>query len=88
MLLRKVFFDWNYNSYIKISSDFINKINCIHSSLRETILRRVDVTRRYSSIPYKTRLNALKWTLGKRDSQNISTENIVKIAGLILKNYF
>ena len=30
----------NGKTYIKVSSDFINKINCIHSLLRDVILGR------------------------------------------------
>ena len=37
----------------KASSDFINKINCIHSLPRDAILGRVDVVDMYLSVPYK-----------------------------------
>ena len=73
----------------KASSDFINKIKCIHSLPRDAILGRVDVVGMYLSVPYKIGLNdALRQIKEKRDSQIISTENIVKIAGFIFKNYF
>ena len=52
-------------------------------------LGRVDVVGMYLSVPYKIGLNdALRQIKEKRDSQIISTENIVKIAGFIFKNYF
>lgn len=78
----------NGKSYIKIISDFINKIKCTHSLSRDAILGRVDVVDLYSPIPYKTGLKTLRQTLGKRNSQNILTENIVKITGFVVKNCF
>ena len=68
----------NGKSYIKVSSDFINKIKSIHSLPRHAILGRVDVVGLYSSIPYKTGLKTLRQTSEKRDTQNISIENILK----------
>ena len=47
----------NGKSYIKVSSNFINKIKGIHSLLRDAILGH---RRPVFSIPYKIRLNALK----------------------------
>ena len=74
-------------SYIKVSSNFINKTRRTHSLPRDAILRREDVVGPlYLPIPYKKGLKTLRKTFEKRDPQNISTENIVKIAGFILKN--
>ena len=50
----------NGKSYIKIISDFINKIKCTHSLSRDAVLGRVDAVDLYSPIPYKTGLKTLR----------------------------
>ena len=50
----------NGKSYIKVCSNFINKIRYTHSLPWDGILGTVDVAGLHSPIPYKTGLKALR----------------------------
>ena len=74
-------YDWK----IIPSSDFVNKIKSfIHFSGMNAILAKIEVLGLCSSIRNKEGLKALRWILEKRDTQKISTDDIVKITGFIL----
>ena len=60
-------------SYIKDSEDFINKVTA-------------DVVGLYPSIPHKTGLKAIKNALEKRKQKHISTEKVINMGELVLKN--
>ena len=49
----------NEKSYIKESSDFINKIKSIHSLPTDAIIAKVDALGPYLLTPYKAGLKAL-----------------------------
>ena len=60
-------------SYIKDSEDFINKVTA-------------DVVGLYPSIPHKAGLKAIKNALEKRKQKHISTEKVMNMGELVLKN--
>ena len=60
-------------SYIKDSEDFINKVTA-------------DVVCLYPSIPHKAGLKAIKNALEKRKQKHISTEKVINMGELVLKN--
>ena len=60
-------------SYIKDSEDFINKVTA-------------DVVALYPSIPHKAGLKAIKNALEKRKQKHISTEKVINMGELVLKN--
>ena len=76
-------------SYIKDSGDFIEKIQRISNIPNDVILVTADVVGLYLSIPHEIGLKALEEALEKRDSIQISTSNLVKMAKFVLpNNYF
>ena len=61
-------------SYIKVSGDFIKKINNLDSIPENAILVTADVVGLYQSIPHEVGLRALREALDKRDEKTIPTE--------------
>ena len=73
-------------SYIKDSTDFINKIGQIGDIPENAILVTADVVGLYPSIPHKAGLKAIKNALEKRKQKHISTEKVMNMGELVLKN--
>ena len=72
--------------YIKGSSDFIKKIKHLKNIPDNTLLVTAYVVGLYPSIAYEAGLRALKEVLDRREEKTISTEDLVKMAELVLKN--
>ena len=70
------------------SDDFINKINNLSTIPDNAILVRAYVVEIFSGIPHEAGLKALRETLDERGKKSIPTGDLVKMAGLILKNKF
>ena len=76
-------------SYIKDLGDFIEKVKRTGNILDDAILVMADVMGLYLSIPHEFGLKALELALQKRESMQISTSKLVKIAKFVLQsNYF
>ena len=75
-------------SYIKDSTDFINKIGQIGDIPENTILVTADAVGLYHSIPHKAGLKALKNALDKRKQKHIPTEKLINMGEFVLKNNF
>ena len=75
-------------SYIKDSGDFIEKIRRISNIPDDAILVTADVVGSYPSIPHELGLKALEEALEKRDSIQISTSDLVKMAKFVLQNNY
>ena len=75
-------------SYIKDSTDFINKIGQIGDIPESAILETVDIVGLYPSIPHMAGLKALKNALDKRKQKHILTEKLINVAEFVLKNNF
>ena len=54
----------------------------------DTILCTIDVVGLYPSIPHDEGLNALRDVLNSRNDQSVSTESLVELADVVLKNNF
>ena len=75
-------------SYIKDSTDFINKIGQIGGIPENAILVTAEVLGLYPSIPHKAWLKALKNALDKRKQKHIPTEKVINMVEFVLKNNF
>ena len=75
-------------SYIKDSEDFIEKIKRISNIPDDAILVTADVVELYPSIPHELGLKTLEEALEKRDSIQISTSDLVKMAKFALQNNY
>ena len=75
-------------SYIKDSSNFINKIRRMGSIPHNAILVIPDVATLYPSIPHDVGLKDLRETLDKREQKKIPTEELVQMTEFVLKNNF
>ena len=73
-------------SYIRDSGDFIDKIKRIKNIPKDAILVTAYVVRLYPCIPHVAGLKALKNALDATENKSIPTENILKMAELVLKN--
>ena len=74
--------------YVKDSGDFSKKINNLNLILENTILVKADVVGLYPSIPQEVGLRALREGLNKRDEKTIPTEQLSKMAEVVLKNNY
>ena len=77
-------------SYIKDSTDFINKISNIQNIPDDALLVTLDVTSLYTNIPHDGGLEALKFFLLHRDdSETPPNDFIIELTNLVMKyNYF
>ena len=75
-------------SYFKDSGDFIEKTKRISNIPDDAILVTADVVRLYPSIPHELVLKALEEALEKRDSIQISTSDLVKMAKFVPQNNY
>ena len=75
-------------SYIKDSGDFVERIKRISNIPDDAILVTADVEGLYPSIPHELGLKVLEEALEKRDSIQISTSGLVKMAKFVLQNNY
>ena len=71
-------------SYIKDTTDFLNKLENIGSLPENSILVTMDVKSLYTNIPHAEGINAVAKALEQQDEQTISTRVIIKFLSLIL----
>ena len=74
------------SSYVKDTTDFLNKVPQIGAVTDQTILFTMDVVTLYPSIPQKEGIQACKEGLNLRSSQNIPTEAVIQTIQLVLEN--
>ena len=72
--------------YIRCSGDFTEKVKRISNIPDDAILFTADIVGLYPSIPHEIGLKALKEALEKRESIQISTSDLVKMAKFLLQN--
>ena len=75
-------------SYIKDSGDFIKKIKRISNIPDDVISVTAYVVGLYPTIPYELGLKALEVALEKRESIQISTSGLAKMAKFLLQNNY
>lgn len=77
-------------SYVKDTTDFINKLNNINGEIqKDHILVVADVSSLYTNIPHKDGLTAMFEALENRENKYPSSDTFVKLAKIVLeKNTF
>ena len=75
-------------SYIKDSTDFINKTGQIGDIPENAILVTAEVVGLYPSIPHKAGLKTLKNAFDKRKQMHIPTEKLINMVEFVFKNNF
>ena len=74
--------------YIKNSGNFIKKMKNIGTIPLDSILITANVKGLYPSIPHEAGFKALEKALSNCDNENISTEDLVKMAKFAIKNNY
>ena len=75
-------------SYIRNSGYFLRKITQIGNLPQNSILVTTDVVGLYPSIPHKLRLKILEKGLENRESNQISTDELINLAKVVLQNNY
>ena len=73
-------------SYIRDTGDFLAKLKTAEEVSNRAILVTADVVGLYHSIPCSEDLDILKKQYENYPNKRVSTEDIVKMAGFVLKN--
>ena len=76
----------NIPSYIKDTTDFLNKLSRFNNLPDNTILVTLDVTALYSNIPHNDGIGACKKHLDRRALSTTSSEDICQLIKFILEN--
>ena len=75
-------------SYIKDTNDFLCKLRDLPTLPENALLCSIDVVSLYPSIPNTEGLTALREALETRENKAVSTESLVNLAEVVLKNNF
>ena len=75
-------------SYIKDSGNFIKRLKNIDHVPQDVIMVTANVVCLYPSIPYDAGLEALRKALDNRENKKTSTDDLTKMAELVLKNNY
>lgn len=76
-------------SYIRDSTDFINKISEVHDLPDASLLLTLDITSLYTNISHEKGLGALRHYLSSREDSSPPSDFIIEMASYLLKyNYF
>ena len=73
-------------SYIKDTNDFLKRIRDLPDLPRNSILCTIDVVGLYPNIPHDYGLEALRKSLDSRENPEVSTDTLMDLAELVLKN--
>ena len=73
-------------SYIKDTNDFLKKLGSLINVPDNSLLGTMDVAGLYPNILHDKGLSALRKGLSKTDKNGVSTDTLVELAGLVLKN--
>jgi translation initiation factor 2B subunit (eIF-2B alpha/beta/delta family) len=77
----------NLNTYIKDTTDFLQKLNNISQSLpNETIMFCLDVRALYPSVPRIEAKSACKIAFENRTTKTISRDSVQEMMDLVLEN--
>ena len=75
-------------SYVKDTNDFLLKLKDLPELPENALFCTIDVVSLYPSIPNIDGLRAMKKALDTRENKTISTESLVNLADIVLKNNF
>ena len=73
-------------SYIKDTNDFLKKLRSLTNLPGNCLLCTMDIVGLYPNIPHDEGLSALRKRLNERDKKDVSTDTLVELAELVLKN--
>ena len=73
-------------SFVKDTNDFLRKLDDLKNLPKGALLCTVDVGGLYPNIPHNEGLLAVKEALKNRDDQAISTESLMELVEIVLKN--
>ena len=75
-----------FKSYIKDTNHFLNRLSSLGKLPQGAILCTVDVVGLYPNIPHSEGLTSLRRVLESRDNKQISSDTLVELAEIVLKN--
>ena len=75
-------------SYIKDTNHFLKKLKELGSLPKNAILCTIDVVGLYSNIPHKEGLASIRKHLDNRENKEVTTETLVELADIVLKNNY
>ena len=75
-------------SYIQDTKLLLNKLEELPPLPQNSILSTMDVVGLYPNIPHELGLSAMKKALDKREDKSISTQTLLDLAELVLKNNY
>ena len=75
-------------SYIKDTNHFLSKLKSLGKLPQGAILCTIDVVGLYPNIPHSEGLNSLRRFLELRDNKQISSDTLIELAEIVLKNTF
>ena len=75
-------------SYIKDANHFLSKLKSLGKLPQGAILCTINVVGLYPNIPHSEGLNSLPSILELRDNKQISSETLIELAEIVLKNIF
>ena len=73
-------------SYIKDTNNFLNRLSSLGKLPQGAILCTVDAVGLYPNIPHSEGLTSLRRVLELRDNKQISSDTLVELAEIVLKN--
>ena len=75
-------------SYIKDTNHFLKKLKELGSLPKNAILCTIDVVGLYPNIPHKEGLASIRKHLDNRENKEVSTDTLVELADIVLKNNY
>ena len=75
-------------SYIKDTNHFLHKLKTLGKLPQGAILCTIDVVGLYPNIPHSEGLISLRIFLELRDNKQISSDYLIELAEIVLKNIF
>ena len=75
-------------SYIKDTNHFLKKLKELGSLPKNAILCTIDVVGLYPNIPHKEGLASIRKHLDNRENKEVTTETLVELADIVLKNNY
>ena len=73
-------------SYIKDTNDFLRKLDGLENLPKDSLMCTIDVVGLYPNIPHDEGIAAVKKALERRDDKSISSESLLELTELVLKN--
>ena len=74
------------HSYIKDTNHFLQKIQSLGNIPEDATLCTIDVVALYPSMPHDEGLGVLRKALDSRADQSVSTDSLMDLAEVVLKN--